>query len=402
MKTQSLHPHLVDTVLTALRDIFAEGGYADKVIEKTTKAHPKWGSRDRRFFAEQIYEINRWWRKYWFLLGSEARFDKTELLKLWAVHHLSKGLDLPAWPELEGFRLDERRLKELESLRAVRESIPDWLDEWGAKEMGFEWDSILSSLNRKAPVDLRVNRLKRQVQQVQDELLREEIDTEKIATAEDGLTLPERKNVFITKSFQMGHFEMQDRASQLVAPFLKLSPGLRVVDACAGAGGKSLHIAALMKNKGKLISMDIHEWKLKELRQRATRNGVDIIETKLVESSKTIKRLEKSADRVLLDVPCSGLGVVRRHPDTKWKLRPEDFATIHKLQAEILEDYSQMTKVGGLLVYATCSFLPSENERQVERFLAHHPDWKLEEQLRVNPDQGRGDGFFAARLVRIS
>jgi 16S rRNA (cytosine967-C5)-methyltransferase len=156
-----------------------------------------------------------------------------------------------------------------------------------------------------------------------------------------------------------------------------------------------------MKNKGKLISMDIHEWKLKELRGRSTRDGVDVIETRVIESSKTIKRLEKAADRVLLDVPCSGLGVLRRNPDSKWKMKPENFAEIQRLQSELLRDYSTMTKVGGRLVYATCSFFPSENEAQVDAFLKEHGSaWKLEEQLRVDPDQGRGDGFFAARLLR--
>jgi 16S rRNA (cytosine967-C5)-methyltransferase len=174
-----------------------------------------------------------------------------------------------------------------------------------------------------------------------------------------------------------------------------------VIDACAGAGGKSLHIAALLKNKGTVISMDIHEWKLKELRTRAARGGVDVIEARVIESGKTIKRLEATADRVLLDVPCSGLGVVRRNPDTKWKLTLEEVTRLQRLQAEILNDYSKMTKPGGLLVYATCSILPGENERQVEKFLASHgEEWTLEEQLRVDPDQQRGDGFFAARLRR--
>ncbi len=400
MKKQSLHPHLVSSVLTSLREIFSQGGHADKVIERTTKAHPKWGSRDRRFFAEQVYEIVRWWRRYWFLLGEEPQFSEEALLRLWALHFEIKGQELPDWPELRNFRWDRTRLQKLADLRAVRESVPDWLDEMGLSEMGDQWDSVLSSLNEKAPVDLRVNRLRAQVPQVQDELRAEQIFTERISSAEDGLTLLERKNVFITKSYTSGHFEMQDRASQLVAPLMKLSPGQRVIDACAGAGGKSLHIAALMKNKGKLISMDIHEWKLKELRKRATRNGVDIIETRVVDSSKVIKRMEKTADRVLLDVPCSGLGVIRRHPDTKWKLKKEDFPTILKLQADILQDYSHMTRPGGKLVYATCSFLPAENEGQVQNFLSQNSNWELEEQLRVNPDQGRGDGFFAARLIR--
>jgi 16S rRNA (cytosine967-C5)-methyltransferase len=400
MKDSNLHRHLIEALVLTLQEIFERGTYADKAIEKALKAHRKWGSRDRRFFAEQVYECVRWWRKYWSLLGVEPNANPNDILKVWAVHWLLKGNALPDWPELRGVRLDSRRVQEAQSVRAVRESVPDWLDEMGQSFFGGQWDRILKSLNESATVDLRVNSLKAKLQQVREELLTEGIESDPVEGLESALVLRERKNVFITKAFHAGHFEVQDRASQLVAPFLKVESGQRVVDACAGAGGKSLHIAALMKNKGKLVSMDISEWKLKELRTRASRNGVDVIETRVIDSSKIIKRMEKTADRVLLDVPCSGLGVLRRNPDTKWKLKPEAFGKILEIQSTILRDYSSMTKIGGRMVYATCSFLPSENEAQVEKFLAENPNWALEEQLRINPDQGRGDGFFAARLIR--
>ncbi|MEZ0391853.1 MAG: RsmB/NOP family class I SAM-dependent RNA methyltransferase [Pseudobdellovibrionaceae bacterium] len=397
-----IHRHLVEALAPTLSEIFQNSLYADKAIEKAFKSHRKWGSRDRKFFAEQIYEIVRWWKKYWFLLDEEESLQPNSLLRLWGVHWLVQGRELPHWPEFQNIQWPAETEKKMKSQRAVLESIPDWLDEKGESELGSRWDSILHSLNAPASVDLRVNRLRAQREQVQKELLKEGIETQPIATAEDGLELVQRKNVFSTKAFHSGHFEVQDRASQQVAPFLKLAPGLRVIDACAGAGGKSLHMASLMKNKGKIISMDIHEWKLKELRNRAIRNGVDVIETKIIESSKTMKRMDQSADRVLLDVPCSGLGVLRRNPDAKWKLKSTDFKTLAETQALILQNYSGMTKVGGLLVYATCSFLPSENELQIESFLKANPAWGLEEQIRIDPDQGRGDGFFAARLIRKS
>jgi 16S rRNA (cytosine967-C5)-methyltransferase len=401
MKSPQIHRHLIESIVASLTEIFRDQGHADKVIGKNLKGQRKWGSRDRRFYAEQVYDCVRWWRRYWFLLNEEPSFQPAKLLRLWGVHQLVHGQELPDWPELKGLAVSAARQHEMQAQRALRESIPDWLDEKGVVELGSRWGSILSSLNQPSSVDLRVNLLKATVLQVQAELQKEGIPTEAIEDSDCGLRLLERKNVFITKSFAAGHFEMQDRASQLVAPFLRVEPGHRVIDACAGAGGKSLHIASFMKNKGKLISMDIHEWKLKELRGRAARGGVDVIETRLIDSSKVIKRLEGVADRVLLDVPCSGLGVLRRHPDTKWKLKAESFAEIQRLQAELLRDYSKMTKVGGRLVYATCSFLPSENEAQVEAFLKDHGEaWKLEEKLRVDPDQGRGDGFFAARLLR--
>lgn len=401
MKPTYIHRHLIDSVVASLIEIFRDHGYADKVIGRNLKNQRKWGSRDRKFYAEQVYSCVRWWRKYWFLLGEEPDFQAAKVLRLWGLHQLLNDQPLPDWPELKGLSVPADRMQMLNKNRALRESIPDWLDEKGLLELGARWDSILKSLNEPAPVDLRVNLLKAKLSQVLSELQQEGIELEPIPNTESGLTLHGRKNVFITKAYTAGHFEVQDRASQLVAPFLQVEPGHRVIDACAGAGGKSLHIAALMRNKGKLISMDIHEWKLKELRVRATRNGVDIIETKVIDSSKAIKRLEKTADRVLLDVPCSGLGVLRRNPDSKWKLTPENFAATLKTQSEILQNYSTMTKVGGRLVYATCSFFPSENEQQVEAFLQEQgSNWQLEESLRVDPDQGRGDGFFAARLLR--
>ena len=195
---------------------------------------------------------------------------------------------------------------------------------------------------------------------------------------------------------------MQDAASQQVAELLQVQPGQRVVDACAGAGGKSLHLAALMKNKGKIISMDIHEWKLKELKTRAARDGVDIIETKVIEGSKTIKRLEGGFDRVLLDVPCSGMGVLRRNPDTKWKLTLAEIERLQQLQREIISDYSKLAKPNAVMVYATCSILHRENEDQVKWFLTtdEGQKWTLDKEIRIWPHTHGFDGFFGARLIK--
>lgn len=385
-------------------DIFLEDHHADKVIERKLKQNRKWGARDRRLFAETVYEGVRWWRKVWNLLDQEPEFDEQSLWNFWGALLWSREVELPEnWKELAElpFGVMKTRLQRLSKDRPIAESIPDWMDERGSQELGDQWPNVLMSLNQKAPVDLRINRLKGTREDVVKELLSEEIKAFEIPQQDDGLTLKERKNVFKSKAFQSGKFEVQDRASQRVAPFLEIQPGQRVVDACAGAGGKTLHIASLMKNKGKIISMDIHEWKLKELKLRARRNGVDIVETKVIDSAKVIKRMEATADRVLLDVPCSGMGVLRRNPDTKWKLSNAEIDRLIGLQREILAGYSKMVKPGGKLVYATCSLLKSENEDQVDWFLKGAGDqWTLEEVLRINPDQGQGDGFFAARFLK--
>lgn len=393
-----VHRHLVNEIVFGLRTIFEEGGRADKVIERTLRAHSKWGSKDRKFFAETMYEMTRWWRKLTYEVGVNYRgpFKEMDFLVVWGRYWQSQGHELPDW--FDAFvpsskpRLDSR---------AVRESIPDWLDQLGDKELGKKWPAILTAMNQKATVFLRTNTLKIERSKLIPLLLAEGIQCEAVRENPWGIELLERKNVFVTDCFKKGYFEMQDLSSQEIATFAEVEPGMRVVDACAGAGGKSLHMAALMKNKGKILALDIHEWKLKELKVRASRDGVDIVETRLIDSQKVIKRLAETADRVLLDVPCSGLGVLKRNPDTKWQLNQEEMDRLYQIQKDILKSYSVMVKPGGKMVYATCSILPSENEEQVAGFLKNNPGWKLEEQLRIEPDKVISDGFYAARLTRV-
>jgi 16S rRNA (cytosine967-C5)-methyltransferase len=250
---------------------------------------------------------------------------------------------------------------------------------------------------------LRVNTLKMGLEELKFKLNEEGVQTVRVPTVETALNLKERKNVFTTEAYKNGCFEMQDGGSQMIAPFLKVEPGQRVIDACAGAGGKTLHLAALMQNKGRIIAMDIHDYKLEKLKIRARRAGISVIENRVIDTTKVVKRLEGSADRLLLDVPCSGLGVVRRHPDTKWKLTGEEINKLHVVQTDILERYTKMVKVGGYVVYATCSILPSENEKQVAAFIAKHKEqFSLEEELQVSPIETNFDGFYAARLKRLS
>jgi len=232
------------------------------------------------------------------------------------------------------------------------------------------WNKEATALNQQADVILRVNTLKTTKEKLQAELFDLDIETEAIKGYPDALKLAKRGNVFKTEVFKKGWFEVQDASSQLVGEFLDVKSGMKVVDTCAGAGGKTLHLAALMENKGQIIAMDIYENKLKELKRRAKRAGAHNIDMRVIDSTKPIKKLHNKADRVLIDAPCSGLGVLRRNPDAKWKLQPEFIERIKKkTQSEILDSYSKMVKPEGKLVYATCSILPSENQKQVKNFL---------------------------------
>ena len=321
-----LHRNLVFAVIDALGYIFNDGEYADKVVEKTLKRDKRWGSRDRGFIAETVYDIVRWKRLYAEIAEVKVPYSRANLFRLFTVWAVLRGIDLPDWKQLEP--VPSRRIKgkfdELSKIRKFRESIPDWLDELGEKALGNDlWTNELSALNKQADVVLRVNTLKTTKEKLRVSLLDEGIVAETLKGYPHALRLLERANVFVTQAFKDGLFEVQDASSQLVAPFLDVHPGQRVVDACAGAGGKTLHLAALMQNKGQLIATDIYENKLKELKRRARRNGAHNIEPRPITSTKVIKKLYDKADRVLIDAPCTGLGVLRRNPDAKWKLQPD-------------------------------------------------------------------------------
>jgi 16S rRNA (cytosine967-C5)-methyltransferase len=400
-----LHRNLVFAVIDALNLIFNEGEYADKVIEKVLRYDKRWGARDRGFIAETTYDIVRWKRLYAEIAEAHEPFTRPHLFRLFAVWCVLKGIRIPDWKQLEG--TPERRIKgrfdELSKIRKFRESIPDWMDELGEKSLGNKlWTKEIAALNQQADVILRTNTLKIQKDQLRSFLAKEDIETETLDGYPDALRLKERKNVFVTSAFKDGLFEVQDASSQLVAPFLEVEPGQRVVDACAGAGGKTLHLASHMENKGQLIALDIYESKLKKLKVRARRNGIHNMETRAIDSTKVIKKLYNSVDRLLLDAPCSGLGVIKRNPDSKWKLEPEFIDRIMGVQQDILQNYSKMLKKGGQMVYATCSILPQENSEQVKKFLESEngKDFEFIREKNVYASESGFDGFYMALLKR--
>ncbi len=399
-----LHRNLVFTVIDSVKSIFNEGEYAGKAVEKALKRDARWGARDRKFVAETIYEMVRWKRLYNEIAGTKDHYTSENVWKNFSVWAILKGVKLPDWNQLQG--VPERRIKgkfdELQKVRVFKESIPDWMDEMGVKELGeAQWTKEIHKLNEQADVVLRTNTLNTTKANLQKKLMDEGIETEFIQGYNDALKLVERANVFRTECFKMGFFEVQDASSQLVAEYLDVKPGMRVIDTCAGAGGKSLHLAALMENKGQIIATDIYESKLRKLKIRTRRAGVHNITTKEIDSQKVIKKMKGTADRVLIDAPCSGIGVLKRNPDSKWKLQPEFVENIIKTQAEILENYSQLVKPGGKLVYATCSIFPSENEKQVHGFLKNHPEFEFEKEHKVSPVKSGFDGFYMALMRRV-
>lgn len=400
-----LHRNLVFGTVDALSEIFNDGKYADKVIEKTLKRDKRWGARDRSFVAETTYDIVRWKRLYSEIAEVKEPYSREDLFRLIAVWATLRGIRLPDWNQFKGTptRRIKGRFDELRTNRKLRESIPDWLDEVGVNELGQQqWEEEIHALNQQAEVVIRANRLKTTVEELQRILNEQGIESRPIKGYPDALQLVERANVFQTQAFQQGLFEVQDASSQLVAEFMEVEPGMRVVDTCAGAGGKTLHLAAKMDNKGQIIATDIYGNKLKELKRRAKRAGAHNIETRSIDSTKVIKKLYDTADRVLIDAPCSGLGVLRRNPDAKWKLQKDFLEDIRQTQAAILSQYSRMVKAGGKLVYATCSILPSENQKQVQRFLESEEGnaFKLKKEARILASESGYDGFYIAQLEK--
>ena len=398
------HRNLVFATLDSLKLIFNEQKQADKVLKQTLKRDKRWGARDRGFIAETTYDIVRWQRLYAKAADVKGPYSREDLYRLFAVWTVHKGHTLPNWPHFEGTPVRRIRGKfdELKSQRAYRESIPDWLDTMGLEQLGGKWEKEIHALNEQAEVVLRANTLKTNKTKLKDALEDAEIHTKSSKVCPDALILEERTNVFSLPIFKEGWFEVQDISSQQVAPLLDVKPGMRVVDACAGAGGKTLHLAALMENKGQIIATDIYDFKLAECKRRAKRAGAHNVETRFIDSPKVIKKLYGTADRVLIDAPCSGLGVLRRNPDSKWKLSPQFMEEIQELQADILARYSRMVKDGGKLVYATCSILPAENGLQVEKFLASEAGavFKKEEERTLWPSETGYDGFYMCLLSK--
>ncbi|WNF07782.1 16S rRNA (cytosine(967)-C(5))-methyltransferase RsmB [Brevibacillus borstelensis] len=302
---------------------------------------------------------------------------------------------------------------------SIEQSHPEWLVRRWAGQYGIEETRrILKSNNRPPRTSIRVNTLK----STRDELLgklREQFSAvEPSVVSPDGLVM-EGGHAAGTEWFRQGLFTVQDESSMLVAPALAADPGMRVLDACAAPGGKTTHIAALMQNRGEIIASDVHPHKRDLIAQNAKRLGITIIEPIVSDALHLGEKNLGTFDRILLDAPCTGFGVIRRKPDLKWNKTPDDVKAIAELQYKLLESVAALLAPGGLLVYSTCTIEPEENQLVVQRFVKNHPAFELDRTLaddlpasvrdkidttegfvQVLPHHFESDGFFIARLKR--
>ncbi|TCN82307.1 RsmB/NOP family class I SAM-dependent RNA methyltransferase [Shewanella fodinae] len=403
MSEYSLSIYACELAAQVIRDVISDGAPLDRAYSRQfagLKLAPAQQAQITRVVGEIIRRLNF----YCYLAHvslADAGKHAADLLMAW---HAYRQLPSPGWQQAKA--IDAKtlalRLQHADSVAALRDGCPAWLDELGQRQLGDSWAAERAALAQAPKRYLRTNLLKCDRNQLQSRLAKEGISAGAVEGVATALEVTSDAALFRTDAFKDGWFEQQDAGSQHVADALDVTPGMRVIDACAGAGGKTLHLAAKMQGKGRLLAMDVEQWKLDNLKARARRAGAHNVETRLISSSKTIKRLKLSADRLLLDVPCSGLGVLKRNPDTKWRDTETRLPVLQALQAQILDSYSRMLKVDGILVYATCSIMPDENRQQVDNFLSNHANFRLLDDENISPARSGFDGFYLARLQRIA
>ena len=409
---------LVEAAVTALTTLLSFEQPADAVLSRFFRDRPRLGGRDRAFIAEACYGVLRHLRSLEHLAGARAA---RPLLLAWLARHGGRNLrefepvtdaEERAW--LKGVKADD-----LTTLRpAVRLDLPDWLYERLLALYGDRVDALAAALNRPAPLDLRVNTLRTGREQVLERLRAEGMAAEPTPWSPWGIRIKGKPALNRHPLYLEGAIEVQDEGSQLLALITEARRGEMVCDFCAGAGGKTLALGAMMRNAGRLYAFDVSEKRLAKLRPRLARSGLSNVHPQLIgdERDPRIKRLAGKFDRVLVDAPCSGLGTLRRNPDLKWRQTPQSVAELTAKQAAILAAAAALVKPGGRLVYATCSLLPEENEAIVAAFLHERPDYRrlpvdpilaaqrvdlsMGDVLRLDPDLHGTDGFYAAVLER--
>ncbi len=383
-----IHRHLAETSVRTLEEIFEGGAAADRATGRALGAHRKWGARDRAFFADTVYEVVRWRRRLAFLAGAE------NLWSLAGLHWSLRGLPRPewaTWPDTSPALLEERTAALATAPHAVRESLSDELDALGS---GAQWAVEIAAQNKQAPVFLRVNPRRASLPEVLGELVELGLTATPVEGAPLALQLPPGRTV-PPRLTQSGRYEIQDAGSQQVAPFVMAEPGHVVLDVCAGAGGKLLHLDALLHGRGELHAFDIAPAKLSTLRQRAARAGVRVQTHDA--TPEVFSRFAAAGHRVLVDAPCTGSGTLRRQPDLKYRITAASLAQSVALQREILTRSARLVQPGGKLIYATCSLLPAENEEQSAWFGAQFSDFTLEDERRISCAATGWDGFYMAR-----
>ncbi len=415
-------------------DQIEKGKVADRVLAAWAKANRYAGSKDRAAIQARVFDVLRHRALYSYAMDSLT--PRSLILASLLVEDELQPSDIQLLFDGERFApspLNEQECAALSNgsdrLSAApdhaRLNVPEWLLLELADAFGDNLEAELAALNTRAPVDLRVNLLKATRADVQQRLTSENIDTEPCDVAPGALRSMSNARVTHTKTFNDGLVEIQDLGSQLTCMISGVKPGDRVVDLCAGAGGKALALAAMLSGEGSVIACDTDPRRLGRLKPRAERAGAGTIETRRLHvfdpdsADPDLADLEGLVDCVFVDAPCSGTGAWRRQPEARWQLTPEKLEAYRAAQIEVLIRGARLVRPGGRLIYVTCSVLPSENDHQIDAFLREitmfqERDWgdawpegvPMPEapegpRLRLTPHSTQTDGFFAVVLERI-
>jgi 16S rRNA (cytosine967-C5)-methyltransferase len=421
-----MHPKaLLEAAAELLQQVLRFDHPADAVVSRYFRENRSLGPRERATLAETAYTVLR--RKLFFdhlaPSGSGSKFRRLAILGFQAPREFLDGaLDAQEKRWLDGcLAVDPNTLFDRH-----RHNLPDWLVQPLKDQLGDQFWALADSLNEPAPLDLRVNVLHDKRDDVQRELQRGGLRSQPTPHSPWGLRLADKPPLTRLDAFTRGAIEVQDEGSQLLALLLEARRGEMVVDFCAGAGGKTLAIGAMMRNTGRLYAFDVSAHRLDALKPRLARSKLSNVHPAAIahERDDRIKRLAGKIDRVIVDAPCSGLGTLRRNPDLKWRQSPESIAEMTIKQAAILRSAARLLKSGGRLVYATCSLLPAENEAIAQGFSAEMTEFRPlpvadilrdakvdptgltsggdagQEFLRLWPHRHATDGFFAAAWQR--
>jgi 16S rRNA (cytosine967-C5)-methyltransferase len=414
-----LPPAILTHTEEVLREVLRFTGPADGILSRYFRAHPKLGGRERGAIAEAVYGLLRNKAVY----TNFAESGQGPMMRRLALLGLAgtAGLDALGGLAPEEAEWAQRVLQiDRNQLAApLRANLPSWLyDKLIARYGEAETLELVDALNAPAPLDLRVNLQKATREQVMAELATAPILCETTPYAAQALRVVKKPALQNLPLFKSGAIEVQDEGSQILSQIVGAKRGEMVVDFCAGAGGKTLALGALMRNTGRLYAFDVSDKRLAKLKPRLARSGLSNVHPVVIahERDAKVKRLAGKIDRVLVDAPCSGMGTLRRNPDVKWRQQPEGIAELTEKQASILDGAARLVKFGGRLVYATCSLLDEENTGIVQGFLATHPDFELVpmhkvlaeqriplemgDYLKMLPHKHGTDGFFAAVLER--
>lgn len=409
---------------------------ADQAVAAFLRARRYIGGGDRRAILERVYGALRrrasleWWLDR---IGADVTGRHIAIAALALIENLDESRIGPLFDgrkfSPDPLTNSERRLIDALEGQAldhpdmptpVRLEIPAWAEAPLRERFGDVFETEIAALNRPAPLDLRANTLAATREEAQEALAQEHVVAVPTNLSPLGLRVEGRPNLAATSAFKNGVVEVQDEGSQLIAALTDAQPGMRVVDFCAGAGGKTLALAAAMQNRGSIVACDIVKGRIDRASVRLRRAGVHNVQRRVLGGVRDpwIKRHAAGFDRVLVDAPCTGSGTWRRNPDQRWRMGPDSLESLNREQSAILDSAARLVKPGGRLVYATCSFFRDENEAQIEAFVARHPDFALlpidrvwaailpgsppaaGPMLMLTPARDGTDGFFLAILER--